>query len=140
MKIILNGIEYAAPAPMVGLWRKLQKLKAEHKQRVKEIEDVFITMKPYESIKKLEGADQAKFDALEESVYKKIADNKNRLLETSIDFIVETFKNDAVTSKSIDDYMLLQDVQVKFAEINSWLSDLFMGMVKRLPNEQTPTE
>lgn len=134
MNIILNDIEYTAPAPVTKLWFEVQKLKSEQEKRVTEMAKMWEEIKPLEGKNDLD--DQA-IKKLEKSLIdlnKKTAENKRILLESKIKVIVDVFKNPAITQETILEHMPLQNISIEYAKIENWLNDIVIGRTSQLPN------
>lgn len=138
MKITLNEVDYIAPTPVTGLWFAIQKMKTEQGKRVEEIKNIWDKIEPFDKKKDLDSAAEKELNSLIALCAKKTDDNKQILLESKIKIIVDAFANQNVTQETILQYILLQDIDSIFFEINKLLNDILAGRTAQLPNDQTP--
>lgn len=136
MEINLNNIEYIAPSPMTGLWFAIAKMRSEHAKRIEEINKIWKQIEPFKGLEdELTEEKQAMLEKLIDSCNTKNLLNTKILLDEKIKIIVDTFKNKEVTKETIFQHLPLQDVDIIFARIDKWLSDIVAGRTEQLPNE-----
>lgn len=134
MKIILNDVEYTAPAPKTGLWFAVKKIKTAQAKRVAEIQKVWGRIQPFDG-RELTEIEESELNTLMADCINKTEENKQILLDEKIKIIVMAFNNPAVTIETILEHLPLLEVSLKFAEIELELNDIASGRVSQFPNE-----
>ena len=126
--ITIDGVTYIAPAPRMGLWRKLQKFKTE---RRKQAEMLKVDWEMIESAKD----DTEQLEPLLNELNAKLEINRQFSADGMLDIILTAFPD----MKNTDD-ILIQDVPATYELIKTWLQLIMTGRLAELPNAETPAE